>query len=102
MKRPSPHFGMVPRLTLPGDTVRTELDDGQPENADVQVITDHMPLSCRDNAFTEFIDHLVFDKRVAPWVERSSFRQVTYRQADKPVWDQISDHCPVVVDLWIP
>jgi endonuclease/exonuclease/phosphatase family metal-dependent hydrolase len=36
-----------------------------------------------------------------PWVDRSSFRQVTYRQADKAVWDQLSDHCPVVVELWI-
>ena len=28
------------RLGLPGDTVRAELDDGQPENADLRVITD--------------------------------------------------------------
>ena len=27
--------------------------------------------------------------------------QVTYRQADKAVWDQLSDHCPVLVELWI-
>ena len=90
------------RLGLPGDTVRAELDDGQPVNADLRVITDNMPVSCRDNTFTEFIDHMVFDKRAAPWADATSFRQVTYRQADKSVWGQISDHCPVVVDLWIP
>jgi hypothetical protein len=45
---------------------------------------------------------MVFDKRAAPWADATSFRQVTYRQADKSVWGQISDHCPVVVDLWIP
>jgi endonuclease/exonuclease/phosphatase family metal-dependent hydrolase len=90
------------RLGLPGDTVRAELDDGQPVNADLRVITDNMPVSCRDNTFTEFIDHMVFDKRAAPWVDATSFRQVTYRQADKGVWGQISDHCPVVVDLWMP
>jgi len=26
---------------------------------------------------------------------------VTYRQADKAVWAQLSDHCPVLVELWI-
>jgi hypothetical protein len=82
--------------------VRAELDDGQPEHADLLVVTDHMPVSCRDNTFTEFIDHMVFDKRAASWVDVTSFRQVTYRQADKPVWRQISDHCPLVVELWIP
>jgi hypothetical protein len=56
---------------------------------------------CRDNTFTEFIDHIVVDPRVLPWVDRTSFRHVTYRQADKPVWNQISDHCPVLVELWI-
>jgi hypothetical protein len=60
-----------------------------------------MPVSCRDNTFTEFIDHIVVDRRVVPWVDRSAFRQVTYRQADKAVWDQLSDHCPVLVELWI-
>jgi endonuclease/exonuclease/phosphatase family metal-dependent hydrolase len=50
---------------------------------------------------TEFIDHIVVDPRVLPWVDRSSFRQVTYRQADKAVWGQLSDHCPVLVELWI-
>ncbi|WP_157679906.1 hypothetical protein [Nitrosococcus watsonii] len=36
------------------------------------------------------------------FVDPSSFRHVTYRQADRPVWDKISDHCPVVVELWAP
>jgi exonuclease III len=59
------------------------------------------PVSCRDNTCTEFIDHIVVDPRVLPWVDRSSLRQVTYRQADKVVWGQLSDHCPVLVELWI-
>ena len=89
------------RLTTPGDDVWTELDDGQPENADLSAVTKDMPISCRDNTFTTFIDHIVVDKRVRPWVDLTSFRHLTYRQADKPVWDRISDHCPVIVDLWI-
>ena len=60
-------------------------DDGEPANAALTTLTQDMPVSCRDNAFTGFIDHLV-DRRVPPWVDRGSFRQVTYRQADKAVW----------------
>jgi hypothetical protein len=45
-----------------------------------------MPISCRDNAFPECIDHIVVDRRVLPWVDRTSFRQVTYSQADTAVW----------------
>ena len=60
-----------------------------------------MPISCRGNDFTRFIDHIVFDQRAVASVEFSSFRHVTFRQADKDAWDRISDHCPVVVDLWI-
>ena len=50
---------------------------------------------------SEFIDHIVFDKRSIVYVDRSSFRQVTYRQADMPDWNKISDHCPVVVEMWV-
>ena len=27
--------------------------------------------------------------------------QGTYRQADKAVWDKLSDHCQLLVELWI-
>ena len=89
------------RLIQPNDHVWTDLDDGEPANADLTALGQDMPVSCRDNTFTEFIDHIVVDRRVVPWVDRSSFRQVTYRQADKAVWNQLSDHCPVLVELWI-
>jgi endonuclease/exonuclease/phosphatase family metal-dependent hydrolase len=90
------------RFNLPGDRVWAELDDREPENADLTMVTLEMPVSCRDNTFTEFIDHIVLDRRSVAWVDRTSFRQITYRQADREVWDNISDHCPVMVELWIP
>jgi endonuclease/exonuclease/phosphatase family metal-dependent hydrolase len=90
------------RVNQPGDTIWAELDDAQPVNADLTAVTQHMPISCRDNEFTEFIDHIVFDRRATAFVDRSSFRQVSFRQADRPVWDQISDHCPVVLEMWVP
>jgi endonuclease/exonuclease/phosphatase family metal-dependent hydrolase len=89
------------RLNQPEDLVWTNIDDAQPPNADLTTITENMPISCRDNKFPEFIDHIVFDKRAIAFVDRSSFRQITYRQADKEVWDAISDHCPVVVEMWV-
>ena len=89
------------RFTVPGDRVWAELDDGEPANADLLTVTQEMPISCRENTFTEFIDHIVVDRRAAAWVDRTSFRHLTYRQADRAVWDKISDHCPVLVELWI-
>jgi endonuclease/exonuclease/phosphatase family metal-dependent hydrolase len=89
------------RFNQPNDHVWADLDDGEPANADLTALTQEMPVSCRDNTFTEFIDHIVVDRRVLPWVDRTSFRQVTYRQADTAVWNRLSDHCPALVELWI-
>jgi hypothetical protein len=58
-------------------------------------------VNCRENTFTEFTDHIIIDRRVLPRIDRTSFRQVTCRQLDKAVRDRLSDHCPVVVELWI-
>jgi hypothetical protein len=93
------HFNC--RFTQPNDRVWADLDEGEPANADLTRLTPDLPVSCRDKTFTAFIDHLVVERRVVPWVDRTSFRQVTYRQADKAVWDRLSDHYPVLVELWI-
>jgi endonuclease/exonuclease/phosphatase family metal-dependent hydrolase len=89
------------RFNQPEDVIWTDLDDAEPPNADLTAITEHMPISCRDNRFADFIDHIVFDKRAIAFVDRSSFRHITYRQADREAWDKISDHCPVVVEMWV-
>jgi endonuclease/exonuclease/phosphatase family metal-dependent hydrolase len=83
------------------DILAVQEVDGDPADADLTALTQEMPVSCRDNQFTEFIDHIVVEPRVLPWVGRSSSRQVTERQADKVVWGQLSDHCPVLVELWV-
>ncbi len=89
------------RLNIDGDGVWEEINDGRPPNANLENITKNKTTSCRDNSYERFIDHAVFDRRSYDWVEDSSFRHITYRQADKDVWGQISDHCPIAVDLWI-
>jgi endonuclease/exonuclease/phosphatase family metal-dependent hydrolase len=103
-KRPTPFIvlgDVSRRVTQPADRVRADLDDGEPTNADLTIATQDMPINCRDNTFTEFIDHIVVDRRFLPWVDRTAFHHITHRQADKAVWDQISDHCPVLFELWI-
>jgi endonuclease/exonuclease/phosphatase family metal-dependent hydrolase len=89
------------RFNEPLDVAWSDLDDGDPPNADLTSVTLSMPISCRGNEFTRFIDHIIVDKRAVAFVEFSSFRHVTFRQDDKDDWDRISDHCPVVVDLWL-
>jgi endonuclease/exonuclease/phosphatase family metal-dependent hydrolase len=54
------------RFNQPNDHVWADLDDGEPPNADLPALTQEMPVSCRNNMFTEFIDHLVIDRRVLP------------------------------------
>ena len=88
------------RVDQPSDNVWVELDDSQPANADLTSITADMPISCHDNQFKEFIDHIVFDKRSIAFVDRTSFRHVNYRQADKADWSKLSDHCPIMVEMW--
>lgn len=89
------------RVNMSEDMVWTELDDGEPPNADLVSVTDDMPISCRDNEFTKFIDHIVVGRRAGNLVDQTAFRHVTYRQEDRAVWDKISDHCPVVVEMWM-
>ena len=90
------------RLNDPSDAVWAQLDDGQPANADLTTITDGLSTNCRNNRFTDFIDHIVFDRRSIALVDRGSPRQLNFRDADQPHWDAISDHCPVAVDLRRP
>src|SRR5262245_34368662 len=60
-------------FNVPNDRVWAEVDVDQPANADLTPVTQDMPSSCRDNTFTEFIVHIVVDRRLVPWVDRTSF-----------------------------
>jgi hypothetical protein len=52
------------RLNQSGGRVWAKLDNGEPAKADLTTVTQDMPISCGDNKFTEFIDHIVVDRRV--------------------------------------
>ena len=88
------------RFNLDDEEVWATLDDADHVNDDLTNVTLNKPISCRDNVFDRFIDHIVFGVRAWVFVDDSSFRHMTYRQADEDDWDQISDHCPVIVDMW--
>jgi len=50
------------RLRVSGDAFWTEVDDGEPANADLR-LADEEVAPKRDPRFTTFIDHIVLDKR---------------------------------------
>lgn len=80
------------RLTLPGDMVWTEIDDGQPANADLLLADAGTPPAC-DPRYDSFIDHIVLDKRAATGL--AGFGETRYAPGEK----HYSDHCPVAVTL---
>lgn len=80
------------RLALPGDTVWTEIDDGQPANADLRLADAGTPPRC-DPRYDSFIDHIVLDRRAGS--RMSEFSEATYPVGGK----RYSDHCPVAVTL---
>ncbi|WP_294271774.1 endonuclease/exonuclease/phosphatase family protein [uncultured Sphingomonas sp.] len=78
------------RLAEPGDPVWTELDDGNPANADLRLADEGVKSLC-DPRYRSFIDHIVLDRRAAG--QASGFRETTYASGQK----HLSDHCPVSV-----
>jgi len=76
------------RLAEPGDAVWTELDDGNPANADLRLADEGVTPRC-DPRYRSFIDHIVFDRRAAG--QASGFAETTYAPGQK----HLSDHCPV-------
>ncbi len=78
------------RLAEAGDAVWTELDDGNPANADLRLADEGVTPRC-DPRYRSFIDHIVFDRRAAG--QASGFAETTYASGQK----HLSDHCPVSV-----
>jgi hypothetical protein len=57
------------RLNDRSDAVWAELDDGRPSNADLTAVTEGQSISCRDNRFPGFVDHIVFGLRSIDFVD---------------------------------
>lgn len=83
-----------------GEEFWTEIDDGDPVNADLTdiAISDHLESKCWCGKYKKFIDHIVFDKLALEFMIPGSFGQMTYDKGCRPV-KTISDHCPIYVSL---
>lgn len=80
------------RLSLPGDLVWTEIDDGDPANADLHLADEGKAPAC-DPRYNSFIDHIVLDRRATE--DLQSFAETTYAPGEK----HYSDHCPIAVTI---
>jgi endonuclease/exonuclease/phosphatase family metal-dependent hydrolase len=80
------------RLAQSGDKLWAEIDDAQPRNADLSLADEGVKPRC-DQRFSEFIDHIVLDRRAARAL--SGFAETQYAAGEK----HYSDHCPVAITL---
>jgi endonuclease/exonuclease/phosphatase family metal-dependent hydrolase len=80
------------RLAQPGDQVWAEIDDKDPENADLRLADEGATPRC-DSRYDSFIDHIVLDKRSGDAL--AAFAETQYAPGEK----HYSDHCPVMVTL---
>lgn len=80
------------RLAQSGDIVWTEIDDGEPANADLHLADAGKGPAC-DPRYTSFIDHIVLDKRAA--ADLKGFAETLYAPGEK----HYSDHCPIAVTI---
>ncbi len=89
------------RFDMPQEGFWEEIDDGKPHNADLWRITEGQDQLCWGREFAVFIDHIVFDKRAARWIEPFTFEQIVY-QEDEALKEKLSDHCPIGVIVAVP
>ena len=80
------------RLAVPEDAVWTDIDDGDPANADLRLADAGTAPKC-DPRYDSFIDHIVLDRRAG--LDMLAFSETLYARSAA----HVSDHCPVAVQL---
>jgi endonuclease/exonuclease/phosphatase family metal-dependent hydrolase len=89
------------RFDAPVDEFWLEIDDGKPRNSDLRHVTRGETQLCWDREYTLFIDHIVFDRLFARWIQPFTFEQLVY-QEPATLKEQLSDHCPIAVSVRVP
>lgn len=92
-------LGDFNRRMRTGEAFYAELDDGEPPNADLTLVTDGRTSRCWGGEFAEFIDHIVVSRDAAPWLVASTFTQQDYDAADRSFKGTLSDHCPLAISI---
>lgn len=82
-----------------GEAFWQEIDDGEPENADLTRVTEGRRNNCWGGKYPKFIDHIVLDRRASGWVVPRSFREHLFDKRHRRHKDVLSDHCPISVVL---
>lgn len=88
-----------------GDHVWEAIDDGDPAPLELFRYPELVASPCLSGTPDHRphpVDFLVVDEQAARWAAPESVRIVDFDDADKPQRAQISDHCPVVLDLFVP
>ena len=81
------------------DEFYAELDDGDPPNADLTLLSAGYISKCWGGKYPELIDHMLLSRDALPWLKPGSFSQLEYEPADARFKAQLSDHCPISVVL---
>lgn len=84
------------RFNEPDDTFFPQIDDAEPANADLVLVTEGKLSACLNGRYPEYIDHIVLDRLSAQWRVADSFTQLLF---DAELEDVVSDHCPLSVAL---
>ncbi len=92
-------LGDFNRRMRAGEAFYTELDDGQPANADLTLATEGRASRCWGGTYAQLVDHLVLSRDATPWMIEGSFAQLDYDAADAPFKATLSDHCAVSIML---
>jgi endonuclease/exonuclease/phosphatase family metal-dependent hydrolase len=82
------------RFDILGDTFWSEIDDGEPANADLSRVTKDKINECWNKIYPMFIDHIVLDRLASDWVFEDSFSQLVYTEGTE-LKKKLSDHCPL-------
>jgi endonuclease/exonuclease/phosphatase family metal-dependent hydrolase len=90
------------RRLQPADPFWIELDDRQPAGADLEMTYGTARPLCWNSRYDQFVDHVVLGGPAIPLLVPNSFREFVYPAADAAFQEQLSDHCPLMVDLATP
>ena len=93
-------LGDFNRLLDDGDEVWRTLDDHEPAGLTLRRTKPALGSLCASQRKPRpFIDHIVLGGSAVDWLVTDSFRELRYDEADKRAHLQISDHCPILVEL---